>query len=122
MPKINTFTDLVAWQESHRLTLLIYKTSDLFPKDERFSLIDQMRRSAVSVSSNIAEGFSRPTKKEKVWFYFISKSSLTELQNQVLIAKDVNYISLEKFDRIAKMTCRVYKLINGLIKSASTKY
>jgi len=121
MTKITSFSDLVAWQQAHQLALHIYKTSRQFPKNERFSLMDQMRRSAVSITSNIAEGFSRKTRYDKIWFYFVSKGSLTELQNQLLIAKDVKYISIEKFDKIARKTNRVHKLINGLIKTVATK-
>lgn len=121
MTKITTFTDLVAWQQAHQLSLHIYKISSMFPKKERFSLIDQMRRCSTSISSNIAEGFSRKTRYDKIWFYFISKGSLTELQNQLLIAKDVNYLSEERFEELTNLTIQVHKLINGLIKSARTK-
>ena len=115
--KIKSFTDLVAWQEGHQLVLMIYKETDTFPKKETFSLIDQMRRCAVSITSNVAEGFSRRTKKEKIWFYFIAKGSLTELQNQLLIAKDVGYLKRKRFDDIAQQTVQVSKLVQGLIKS-----
>ena len=115
--KIKSFTDLVAWQEGHQLVLMIYKETDTFPKKETFSLIDQMRRCAVSITSNVAEGFSRRTKKEKSRFYFIAKGSLTELQNQLLIAKDVGYLKRKKFDDIAQQTVQVSKLVQGLIKS-----
>ncbi len=115
--KIQSFTDLVAWKEAHALALAIYKITDDFPKKETYSLIDQMRRSAVSISSNIAEGFSRQSKKEKLQFYYTAKGSLTELQNQLLIAKDVRYVSLEAFSHVAKQTVQVSKLLNGLIKS-----
>jgi len=80
-----------------------------------------MRRCAVSISSNIAEGFSRQTKKEKLQFYFIAKGSLTELQNQLLVAKDVGYLDKKIFSEIAKQTVVVHKLINGLINSANSK-
>lgn len=70
--KIKSFTQLIVWQESHQLVLLIYEITKLFPKDELFGLISQMRRSAVSITSNIAEGFSRQSFKEKVQFYSIA--------------------------------------------------
>ena len=117
MQKIESFTDLIAWKEAHRLALSIYKVTENFPKKELFSLIDQMRRCSVSISSNIAEGFSRQTKKEKIQFYYTSLGSLTELQNQLLIARDIEYLTQEKFKEIAAQTVRVSKLINGLIKS-----
>lgn len=120
--KIKNFTDLNSWKEAHQLALMIYRCTRTFPKEETYSLIDQMRRCAVSISSNIAEGFSRQTKKEKIQFYFIAKGSLTELQNQLLIAKDVNYLEKEDFGDIAEQTVTVHKLINGLMKTSNTIY
>lgn len=117
MQKIESFTDLIAWKEAHALALLIYKLTENFPKKELFSLIDQMRRSSISISSNIAEGFSRQTKKEKIQFYYTSLGSLTELQNQLLIAKDIKYLPKDDFNEGAAKTVKVSKLINGLIKS-----
>ncbi len=84
-----------------------------------------MRRAAVSVTSNIAEGFSRQSLKEKIQFYFMSKGSNVELQNQLLIAKDVGYLNKKDFDEVAKQSVIANKLINGLIKyckSQDTKY
>lgn len=116
--KIKSFTDLNVWKESHKLVLAIYKTTKLFPKEETFGLIIQMRRAAVSITSNIAEGFSRNGKKEKVQFYYIALGSLTELQNQLLIAKDLSYLSLKEFNELANQTVTVNKLLSGFIKSA----
>lgn len=122
MEKIQSFTDLVAWQESHQLVLIIYKILKTFPKEELFALTDQMRRCVISISSNIAEGFSRQGKKEKMQFYYMAKGSLTELQNQLLVAKDVGYLNQEDFNQIAEQTIKVFKLLNGLIKSCFAKY
>ncbi len=77
-----------------------------------------MRRCVVSITSNIAEGFSRKTKKEKAQFFYMTLGSVTELQNQLLIAKDIGYLSRDKFQKLAKQTVIVSKLINGLIKSS----
>lgn len=120
-PKIVVFTDLIAWQQAHSLALLIYKVTGTFPKQEIYSLVDQMRRCAVSVTSNISEGFSRKNAKEKQQFYFTALGSLTELQNQLLLSKDLNYLEEEICNRLLKQTESVHKLINGLIKSAATK-
>lgn len=117
LPKIKSFTDIIAWQEGHKLVLMVYGKTKQFPKDEIFGLTSQMRRCAVSITSNIAEGFSRQSLKEKVQFYFISLGSLTELQNQALIARDIDYISKEEFKIIADKTVEVHKILNGLIKS-----
>ena len=119
--KITSFTNLTTWKEAHKLVLLVYSHTKSFPKEEMYSLIDQMRRCAVSISSNIAEGFSRQSKKEKSQFYFTAKGSLTELQNQLLIAKDVGHLKKTDFSLIAEQTVTVHKLLNGLIKSAKNK-
>ena len=88
--KIRRFTDLNAWKEGHKLVLMIYNFTKNFPKEEIFGLVSQMRRCSVSITSNIAEGFSRQSYKEKAQFYAISLGSVTELQNQLLIAKDID--------------------------------
>jgi len=119
--KIKSFTNLTAWQKGHQLVVAIYKITNKFPKEEVYGLTNQIRRCAVSITSNIAEGFSRQSKKEKIQFYFTAKGSLTELQNQLLIAKDINYLKKEKFDKIAQLTIEVAKLLNGLIKSLNTR-
>lgn len=119
--KIKSFTDLVAWKVAHQLVVTVYKITKEFPKEEKYSLIDQMRRSALSISSNIAEGFSRQGKKEKTQFYFTAKGSITELQNQLLVAKDVGYLEKQNFTEIAQQTIHVHKLINGIIRSVTSR-
>lgn len=116
--KIKSFTDLNAWKEGHNLVLEIYRVTKTFPPDEKFGLASQMRRCAVSITSNIAEGFSRKSKKEKAQFLYMSLGSVTELQNQLLIAKDLSYVNTTDFKSIADQTVVVSKLINGLIKSS----
>lgn len=116
--KIKSFTDLIAWAKGHKLVLEVYKITKKFPKEEVFGITNQMRRCAVSVTSNIAEGFSRKSYKDKSQFYSIALGSLTELQNQILISKDINYIDLQTFKTLADETVIVHKLINGLIKSS----
>lgn len=116
--KIKSFTDLDAWKEGHKLVLLVYKTIKTLPSEERFGLVDQLRRAVVSITSNIAEGFSRNSSKEKIQFFRMALGSLTEVQNQLLIIRDLAYIKEEAFQGIAQQTIRVNKLINGLIKSA----
>lgn len=115
--KIKKFTDLHTWQQGHKLVLMVYKITDKFPDKEKYSLIDQMRRAAVSLTSNIAEGFSRRSSKEKNRFYDMAQASLVELQNQFIISKDVEYISNEEFRTLADQSVVVSKLLNGLMKS-----
>lgn len=114
--KIKSFTDLEAWKESHKLVLMVYMTTSNFPKEEMFGLVSQLRRAAISIVSNIAEGFSRNSPKEKIQFYFTAKGSNTEIQSQLLIAKDLKYLSEEDFSGMAQQSIKVNKLINGLIK------
>lgn len=116
--KIESFTDLNAWQEGHKLVLMVYQLTKEFPKEEIFGLVSQMRRSAVSITSNTAEGFSRQSYKEKANFYSISRGSITELQNQLRIAKDVGYINKEEFVKIAHQSVKVHKITTGLLKGA----
>jgi four helix bundle protein len=118
MDKIVSFRDLNAWQEGHKLALMVYKITKTFPREETFCLVSQMRRSAVSITSNIAEGFSRQFYKEKIQFYFIAQGSVTELQNQLMICRDVNYLSRCVFREVANQTVAVHKLVNGLIKKS----
>ncbi len=124
--KIRSFTDLHAWKEAHKLVLMIYEITKLFPSTEQFGLTNQLRRAVVSITSNIAEGFSKGSRKEKLQFYRTALSSLTEIQNQLLIARDVQYMNKEKFVEIAHQSVRTQKLIQGLMKSAppipNTKY
>jgi len=119
--KIKSFTDLIAWKEGHALVLMTYKITKSFPKEEMFALTNQMRRCAVSITSNIAEGFSRRSYKDKTHFYTISQGSVTELQNQLLISRDVKYIVNEQFNNIAEQAVKVHKIINGLIKSSKSE-
>jgi len=118
--KIKSFTDLNAWKEGHKLVLMVYNATKTFPKDELFGLTNQMRRAVVSITSNIAEGFSRQSYKEKIQFYCTSQGSNTELQNQLLVAKDVNYLTQPDFNNIANQSVIVHKLLNGLIKKSKT--
>jgi four helix bundle protein len=117
--KIQSFTDLISWQEGHKLVLEIYKSTKGWPSEELFGLVSQIRRAIVSVTSNLAEGFSRSTMKDKSRFYSMALGSLTEAQNQLLIARDLKYLALESFNQLAEQSIMVSKLINGLIKKSN---
>ena len=119
--KIKSFTDLKAWQEGHKLVLIIYDMTTKFPKEEQFGLTNQIRRAVVSITSNIAEGFSRQSLKEKSQFYSIALGSLTEVQNQLLISRDVKFIQGSDFNVVADQTVVVSRILNGLIKSSISR-
>jgi len=118
--KIKTFTDLIVWQEGHKLVILIYQITKNFPKEERYSLVDQMRRAASSITSNIAEGFGRQGYKEKTQFYYHAKGSLTELKNQILIAKDIGYLKKDNLNKLVELANTTDQLLQGLIKKTKT--
>lgn len=106
--------DLNAWKESLILVRRIYEITGLFPKDELYGLSPQMRRAAVSIPSNIAEGAARTSSKEFIQFVNISRGSLSELETQLLIARDLGYIAQDQ--SIFDLLDSVSKLITGLHK------
>lgn len=118
--KIQEFTDLQTWQTGHALVLAVYALTKKFPKEEVFGLVSQMRRAAVSITSNIAEGFGRHGYREKVQFYYLAHGSLTELKNQVLIARDVKYISDSDFRALKEHVNNTQKLLQGLLKKSKS--
>lgn len=117
---IKEFTDLHAWQECHNLVMMIYVSTKQFPKDEIFGLISQMRRAAISITSNIAEGFGRQGYKEKVQFYYIAHGSFTELKNQIITAKDIGYLGVDNFKKITDQMNIAHRLLQGLIIKSKT--
>ena len=120
MSTIKSFTDLKVWQEGHKLVLLVYKITQGFPKQEMYSLIDQMRRSAASITANIAEGFGRHSYKEKLQFYFIAQGSLTELKNFILIARGVGYLNKKDLDDLVKQANFTHQLLQGFIQKTKS--
>lgn len=104
--KIRSFTDLIAWQKGHAFVIQIYR---------------QLRRSAVSITANIAEGFVRRSYKEKVQFYLIAQSSLAESQNHLLIGHDLGYIKDDLSKKIYADSHELNKIIQGLIKASRTR-
>jgi len=107
---------LEAWKNAIVLTTKIYKLTEKLPETEKFGLISQMRRAAVSVASNVAEGAARNTKKEFIQFLFNAQGSLSELDTQIIICKKLGYISSEDRDLIDGEMSTESKLITGLIK------
>jgi len=109
------YTDLEVWQESRKLTNNIYGLTKLFPKEEQFGLSNQIRRAAVSVTSNIAEGCGRQTSKDTINFLHISRGSLYELETQCFVALDQAYISKQQFESIYTHIQSCKRLLNGFI-------
>lgn len=115
--KITSYTDMNVWREGRKLASIIYQITKSFPKEELFGITNQMRRAAVSVPSNIAEGFGRATAKEKNQFYYVAKGSLAELETQLHIAGDIKYMDELPLQQTLKQCETVHKLLQGLIKA-----
>lgn len=115
--KISKFTDLEAWKEAHKLTLLIYKTTVEFPLEERYGLTSQLRRAVISIESCIAEGFNRYHFKDRLNFYYDARGSLGETESQTITARDLVFITGEKFEEISQQIDKVGIILGGLIRS-----
>lgn len=115
--QITNFTDLLVWQKAHDLRINILLQAKKFPIDYRFSLTDQIQRASISVGSNIAEGFGRKSLKERIQFYYIAKASLIEVQDQLIVCKDIGIIDSKFYKDTIMLSVEVHKLLNGLIKS-----
>jgi four helix bundle protein len=118
--KIKEFTDLNSWREAHKLVLLTYRLTHKFPKEEIFGLTNQARRASVSITSNIAEGFGRQTFKDRIHFYYMAQGSLSELKNQILIARDILYINKNDFQLFEEQLIIAHKFLQGLISKSKT--
>jgi four helix bundle protein len=113
----SSFRDLRVWQEAMRLTTNVYKATADFPRDETYGISSQMRRAAVSIPSNIAEGKGHRTNREFCSFLFHARGSLLELQTQILIAEELQYLSKERSAQLLEMAAVVGKSLSGLINS-----
>lgn len=118
---IRRYRDLDVWKKSIQLVKQVYKISENFPKHETYTLTSQMRRSAISVASNIAEGHARNYTKEYIRFSEISYGSLAELETQVVIAFELNYITQEELDELFAKSSEIGKMLNGLLTSLARK-
>jgi four helix bundle protein len=118
---LRTFKDLKAWQKSYDLCLSIYKHLRKFPSEEKFGLTAQIRRAAVSVPSNIAEGYGRKTTQEYVYSCYIAYGSLCELETQLQLSKDLGYLTKKDFDIVQENLWEVERMLKALIKSLERK-
>jgi four helix bundle protein len=111
------YQDLTAWQEAMNLVESIYKITKQFPKEEQYCLVTQIRRAAISVPSNIAEGQGRRAKKEFSYFLKIAHGSVREIETQLFIAKRLQYIDETVTRDVIEQAARVGRLVTGLINS-----
>ena len=119
--QVKNFWDLDAWKYGHDFVLEIYQVTKLFPDDERFGITSQLRRASSSITANIAEGFERYHFKDQTKFYYQARGSIAEVQNFLMLAKDLGYIDIEKTRELFAQSQIVAKLVNGLIRANKSK-
>ena len=112
---MGTYKDLTVWQKSMLLARRIYEITARYPEEERFGLVSQMRRCAVSIPSNIAEGYGRETEREHSHFLFISLGSSNELETQLILSFGFQYLSHQDYDEITDLNSEVNKMLSSLI-------
>jgi four helix bundle protein len=111
------YQDLIAWQKAKALATQIYRASENFPRAETYGLTSQLRRAAVSVPSNIAEGRGRLTKGEFCHFLGQARGSLLELETQLAISVDLDFLREAEFKQLQESSSEVFRILNGLIES-----
>lgn len=112
-----SFEQLEVWQKAHQYVLSIYKITKNYPKEEIFGLVSQIRRSAISITANIAEGYIRISPKDKLRFYNISQGSLEETRNFIILSKDLEYISEQDKTILDNQAAEISRMLNAYCKS-----
>ena len=116
-----SFKDIVAWQKAHLFVLQVYQITRSFPAEERYGLCSQFQRAAVSIPANIAEGYKKLSQADKLRFLNISQGSLEECRYYILLAKDLDYITLDCYNELTKSIEDVSRLLNAYSKGISEK-
>lgn len=116
---VRSYRDLIAWQKSIDLVTEVYRCTRTFPKEETYGLVSQLRRAAVSVPSNIAEGHARITTGEFRQFLGHALGSLTEIETQIVIAQRLGFVASDEFEGLLKRTNEIGRVLRGLLQSIS---
>ncbi len=115
------FTEMPVWQKAHEVVLRVYKLTASFPESEKYALTSQMRRAAVSITSNIAEAFGRQTGKDKTRFYIHARGSCYEVQSQAYVARDVGYMTPTDCTKLNQSLGEIIHDLNKIMKTLSTR-
>ena len=118
---LQSYRDLLVWQRALELAVRIYRVSEKFPKSEIYGLTSQLRRAAVSVPSNVAEGYGRSSRKEYLQFLSVAQGSLKELETQIILAQRLSYTSEKDAEDVLSASETVGKMLGGLMRSLRTK-
>ena len=119
--KVGDFKDLIVWQRAKELVLLTYKITSKFPKEEQFGLVSQMRRAAVSILSNITEGYARRHTGEFLQFLYISLGSAAEYESQLIVSNELDFLIKSDYDLSNSKLKEVQRMLNSLINSLRKK-
>ena len=121
MGQLNSYRDLDVWKQSRLLVKSIYNLTKKFPKEEQFGLTNQLRRASISIPSNIAEGCGRNYSKDSIQFFFVARGSLYEIETQLILSSDLDFISEEEFKNIEEQVTKCKKILNGFINYYQSK-
>ncbi|MBR3473087.1 MAG: four helix bundle protein [Prevotella sp.] len=120
-----SFEQLMAWQKAHRFTILVYQITRGYPQSELFGLTSQFRRAAISIEANIAEGYKKLSKSDKLRFLNISQGSLAECRNYIILSRDLEYIDIDQYEQLYYSLVEASKLLtaysNGIISNNGIK-
>jgi len=119
--KVQDFKDLIVWQRGKELAVIIYKLTRNYPQAEQYGLTSQLRRAAISIPSNIAEGYARQHTGEFIQFLYTALGSAAELETQLIISEELGYLKLGEFSKAIDVLKENQKMLNGLINSLKTK-
>lgn len=117
---MGNYKELIVWRKSIDLVTDIYAVTNIFPKEEMYGLTSQIRRSSISIPSNIAEGHSRRSTNDYVQFLKIARGSCAELETQLIISKNLDYLNLEKFQILIEKASEISKMLNAVITKLQT--
>lgn len=121
LPPVKDYTDLLVWQQAREIVKRIYQHTSSFPKEEQFGLTQQMRRAAVSAPSNIAEGYARESLREYLHHLSIAVASLAELQTQLMLSKDLNFVSEGSIGETEALVGKTIKMLHNLRKALKAR-
>ena len=110
------FEDIIAWQKAHAFVIMVYKTTRMFPDYEKFGLSSQFQRAAVSIAANIAEGYKKLSKADKLHFMNIAQGSLEECRYYCILSRDIGYIDNETYDALCDAVYQTSSFLNGYLK------
>jgi len=119
---LQSFRNLKVWKESHSLTLNVYQSTAKFPQDERFGLVQQLRKAVVSLESNIAEGSGRGTDSDFRRFLFMALGSLAEIECQIIVSKDLGWLAEPAYERLVVRIVEIRRMLMSLIGRLTTSY